>query len=78
MLSREFVKLLKHHFYTFKNIIFIEQVRTTASLSIEHNFNTEKANFNWCREKNTRKKPPCKGLGLGVLQNLFKSVVKES
>ena len=78
MLSREFVKLLKYHFYTFKNIFFTEQLRTTASVSIEHNSNIKKPNFNWCQEKRTRKKPPCKGLGLGVLQNLFTSVVKES
>ena len=76
MLSREFVKLLKH-FYTFKDITFTEQLQTTASVSIEHNFNIKKPNFNWCQEKKTRKKTPCKGLGLGVLQNLFTSVVKE-
>ena len=45
------MKLLKHHFYTFKNIIFTEQLRTTASVFIEHNFNIEKPYFNWCKEK---------------------------
>ena len=74
----KFVKLLKHHFYTFKNTISTEQLRTTASVSIEQNFNIEKPNFNWCREKPPQKKPLCKGLGLRVLQKLFPSVAKES
>ena len=73
------MKLLKYHFYTFKNIIFTEQLRTTASVFIEHNFNIEKPYFNWFQEKETLiKKLPCKGLVLVALQNLFTSVVKES
>ena len=73
------MKLLKLHFYTFKNIILTEQLRTTASVFIKHNFNIEEPNFNWCqKKKKTRKKNPCKGLALMVMQNLFTSVVKES
>ena len=72
------MKLLKRHLYTFKNIIFTEQLRMTASVSIEHNFNIEKPNFNWCQEKKKQKKPLCKGLGLRVLQKLFPIVAKES
>ena len=78
MVSRKFMKLLKHHFHTFKNIIFTKQLRTAASVFIEHNFNIKKPYFNWCQEKKTRKKNPYKGLGLLVLQNFFTSVVKES
>ena len=52
------MELLKHHFYKFKNIIFIEQVRATVSVFIEHNFNIEKPYFNLCREKKPRKPPP--------------------
>ena len=66
MLSCEFVKLLKHHFYTFKNIIFTEQLRTTASVFIEHNFNIEKPYFYWCQEKKLgkkKKKTPVRGQG---------------
>ena len=51
MFSLEFVKLLKYHFYVFKNINFTEQFRKTAAVSIEHSFNIEKPNFNWCQEK---------------------------
>ena len=72
------MKLLKHYFYTLKNIIFTEQHRTTASVFIEHNFNIEKRYFKWCQEKKTGKKTSYNGSGVVVLQNMFKSVVKES
>ena len=62
MLSRKFMKLLKHHFYTFKNIIFTEQLQTTASAFMEHNFNIEKPYFNWCQENKTPEKKPLYGV----------------
>ena len=71
------MKILKH-FYTLKNIIFTEQLRTTASVFKEHNFNIENLILIGVRKKNPGKKTLCKGLGLVVLQNLFTSVVKES
>ena len=71
MLSREFVKLLKQ-FYTFKNIIFTEQLRATASVSIEHNFNIEKPNFNWCQVKKTRKKLPVRVRVRGSAKFVYK------
>ena len=67
MLSREFVKPLKYYFYTFKNVrttTFTEQLRTTGSVSIEHNFNIEKPNFNRCPEKkNPGKNSSVRGYG---------------
>ena len=55
------MKLLKHHFYTLKIVIFAEQLRTTTSVFTEHNFNIEKPYFNWCQEKKPGKKKPAKG-----------------